>query len=316
MKKYLPWLAEADSQALKYACRCVNNAYQRFFKGLGNYPKFKKKHSNRQSYTTTSTIHYEKGRVKLPCLGWIESSNNREIDGKICCATISRDNDKYYVSITYKFEKEVQQVEVKKAIALDYKSNGLYADSEGNVANMPHFYRKSEVKIAKEQRKLSRKAGNKKGEKKSNNWKKQKKKLNKIQRKTANQRLDYLHKDSTQKANEYDAVIIEDLNMQNMSQSLNLGKSTHDNGWGMYTTMLKYKLEERGKQLVVVDKWFPSSQLCSECGYQNKEVKNLNVRQWVCPKCGAVHDRDFNAAKNTLKEGTGRLLGINACGDY
>lgn len=152
IKRYEPWLCEADSKALMYACRQVDNAYQRFFKRLGGYPNFKRKHNSCQSYTTTSalTIHHEKGRVKIPKLGWIKTSNNREIDGKICCATVSREGDKYYVSITYKYEKDIDIVEPTNIIALDYKSNGLYMDSEGNVANMPHYFRQSEKAIAKE----------------------------------------------------------------------------------------------------------------------------------------------------------------------
>ena len=181
---------------------------------------------------------------------------------------------------------------------MDYKSDGLYADSEGNTADMPHYYRKSEKVIAKEQRKLSKKKLH------SKNWIKQKKKLNKKQRKAANQRLDFLHKDSTQKANEYDAVFIEGLDMKAMSnKGFRNGKATLDNGWGMYTAFLKYKLEERGKKLIRVDKWFPSSQLCSDCGHQNPALKELSVRKWTCPRCGAVHDRDINAALNILHEG-------------
>lgn len=303
MKGYTDWLREADSQALKYACRCVDNAYKRFFKKQGGYPNFKRKHSSRQSYTTTKStaIHHERGRVKLPCLGWVKSSNNREIKGTICYATVSRDNDKYYVSITYKFEKDVTSVTPKKVVALDYKSDGLYVDSDGNTADMPKYFRQSEKTIAKEQRKLSKKQLH------SNNWNKQKERVGKKHRKASNQRLDFLHKDSTRKANEYDAVIVEDLDMKSMSRGLKLGKSTLDNGWGMYTTFLKYKLEERGGCLLKIDKWFPSSQLCSECGYKNEAVKNLSVRRWTCPKCGETHDRDVNAAKNILAEGMKQL---------
>lgn len=303
MKKYLPWLAEADSSALGATCRQLDKALGQFYKKTSNYPRYKRKNDARQSYTSVSAvaIHYEDGRIKMPKLGWIRHSDRRTIDGKLCYATVIRDHGKYYINIIHKAEKDVQPVPIKRCIGLDYKSDGLYVDSDGNSCNMPHFFRESEQKISKEKRKLSRKR------KRSSNYLKQLQRLRKKEIHAANQRKDYLHKKSTEIANQYDFVAVENLNLKAISQGLRLGKSTLDNGYGMFIDMLDYKLAERGKSFVKVGRFYPSSQTCSCCKAKNPAVKNLTVREWVCPQCGVVHDRDVNAATNILYEGM-RLL--------
>ena len=310
MKGYLPWLKEADSQALKYACRQVDDAYRRFFKKLGGYPRFKSKRAAVQSYTTTnaSSIRCAPGRVKLPCLGWMPVQDGRSLPArtKICRAAVIRDHGHYFVSIIYKTDDTVvtHPVDEGSVIGLDYKSDGLYASSEGHVCGMPHWYRLSEQAIAREHRKLSKKRGSHKGEKPSGNFRRQQKRLFKKARHAANQRKDFLHKQSTEIANQYDAVCVEDLNLKAMSnKGLGNGKATLDNGYGAFLRMLDYKLHDRGKSLVRIDRWYPSSQICSACGYRNPEVKDLSVRKWTCRVCGAMHDRDFNAAVNIRNEG-------------
>lgn len=311
MKRYLPWLKEADSQALQYACRQLNTAFEKFFHKQGGYPKFHSK-SGKQSYTTTnvSVICVEPHQVKLPCLGWIRTSDSRIPDGKLCYATVSHDTDgRYYVSICYK--KEVPDVEtikpsVEKAIGLDYKSDGLFMDSNGHIEDIPHFYREAQRKRTKLQRRLSKKHGSRKGERKSMNFMKQLRKLNRQSRHISNQRRDYLQKLSTEIANRYDAVCIEDLDMKAISnKGFGNGKATMDNGYGMFQTMLAYKLAERGKHFSVINKWYPSSQLCHCCGY--KQNMPLKIRVYQCPACGVVCDRDLNAAINIKMEGL-RLL--------
>lgn len=308
MKKYLSWLAEADSQALKYACRQVDDAYQRFFKKLSGYPQFSNKRESVQSYTTTNAkaIHYKMGCVKIPCVGWVKTRDARDLPfgSKICQVTVTRDHGQYYASICYKTEDVATPVQIddNNVIGLDYKSDGLYTDSNGDCCDMPHYYRKAQEIVVKEQRKLSRKVGSRKGEKRSGNYIRQQTRLFKKTRHAANQRKDFLHKRSTAITKQYDAVCVEDLNMKAMAnKTFGNGKATLDNGYGMFLVMLEYKLRNRGKQLVKVNKWFPSSQLCSCCGYKQKLP--LHVRTYDCPQCGNRIDRDYNAAINIRNEG-------------
>jgi len=307
MKKYKPWLKNADSQALKYACRQIDNAYQKFFKHEAGFPQFHSKRG-RQCYTTTnaSSIQIKNGKVKLPLLGWVKVRGMKPIPqgAKICYTSVSREPDgTYYISITYKIEQIVIPRKAENILAMDYKSDGLYVDSDGHKADMPHWFRENQAKLAKQQRRLSKKQGSRKSEKKSNGWIKQHHRVAKLQRKTANQRLDYLHKKSFELATEYDVIGAETLNMRSMAnKGFGNGKATIDNGYGMFLTMLNYKLEKRGKRLIKVDKWYPSSQICSCCGYQNRELKNLQIRKWTCPVCGTHHDRDHNSATNIKNE--------------
>lgn len=308
MKKYLPWLTGADSQALKYACRQLDTAFTRFFKKLGGRPNFHSKRNAKQSYTTTNahSIQHEPGRVKLPCLGWVQTLDGRTIpkDASICKATIIRDHGQYFVSIAYKYKDTTNAAEIhdENVIGLDYKSDGLYADSEGKCCDMPHYYRMSQQAIAKEQRRLAAKRGARKGEKPSGNFKRQQVRLFKKTRHAANQRKDFLHKRSTAIAKRYDAVCVEDLDMKGMAnKGFGNGKATLDNGYGMFLQMLEYKLADRGKLLMRIDKWYPSSQICSRCGHRQKMP--LDIRTYECPECGAKIDRDHNAAINIKAEG-------------
>jgi len=304
------WLKEVDSLALANAQLNLQSAYNKFFREHKGFPKFKSKKHPIQSYTTNNqggNIRIKDNKIKLPKIGWVRCKVHRQIAENeiIKSCTISRTpTGKYYVSILVEYDKEIQPIQVDKnnILGLDMDMKNLYTDSQGIKAEYPRFYRKMLDKLVVEERKLSRcKLG-------SNNRNKQRIKVAKLHEKVANQRKDFLHKLSKQLADNYDAVVIEDLNMQGMSQTLNLGKSVADNGWGMFTTMLKYKLEWQGKQLVKVDKWFPSSQLCSDCGFQNPETKDLSVREWTCPNCGEKHNRDHNAAINIKNEGIRMLF--------
>lgn len=310
MKQYLQWLKEADSQALQRACRQVDNAYQRFFSKKAGYPKFSSKRDPVQSYSTyhPTSLRYEEGYVSLPKIGRIKALDKRGLPGnaKICQATVTRDHGLYFVSITYKVDQEIKPITINidRVIGLDYKSNGLYVSSEGINCEMPHFFRKAEDRISKEQRKLSKKTGSKKGQKKSGQYLRQQGRLFKKTRHVSNQRKDFLHKQSTAIAKQYDAVCVESLNMKAMSnKGFGNGKATLDNGYGMFLNMLEYKLQWRGKQLIRIDKWYPSSQICHCCGFRNKKLKNLQIRSWICPSCNTKHDRDVNAAINIRQEG-------------
>lgn len=200
------------------------------------------------------------------------------------------------------YEKEIKPVNVQHVVGLDFAMDGLYVESEqGEKANYPRFYCQSLDKLAKEQRILSRKKYG------SARWEKQRLKVARLQEKTANQRKNFLHNKSKELASNYDAVSIEDLDMKGMSKTLYFGKSVHDNGWGMFTTFLEYKLKELGKQLMKIDKWFPSTKKCSCCGAEKPMA--LSDRTYQC-SCGYVADRDYNSAINIKNEGL-RLLALS-----
>ena len=302
-KKEFEWLKEVDSLALANAQLNLDKAYKAFFKGNAKYPKFKSKR-HKQSYTTNvvnSNIQLLDGHIKLPKLKMVKIKQHREIPSehkiKSCTLSITA-SGKYYISILTEYEKEIETKEIKKVVGLDFAMDGLFVDSEGEKANYPKFYRQMLDKLAKEQRKLSRK---KKG---SSNWDKQRIRVAKIQEKVANQRKNFLHHKSKELVTNYDAVAIEDLDMKGMSQALKFGKSVADNGWGMFTSFLQYKLKEQGKQLVKVDKWFPSTKTCSSCG--DTQPMPMSIRTYTC-SCGLNLDRDYNSALNIKKEGI-RLL--------
>ena len=319
-KKDYPYLREVDSLALANKQMDLQEAFRNTFsksrKKKNGFPKFKSAKHSRKSYTTNN----QKGTVaiidnkciKLPKIGKVKAVIHRVPDDSwtIKSATVSQESDgKYYISVLFEFENTVNPYVADKtnAIGLDYASDGLYVDSNGNTGTNHKYYRESHNKLAKAQRKLSRMQGSKKHEVKSNNYIKQLRKVNKIHRHIANQRLDNLHKISTEIANQYDVVCVESLNMKAMSnKGFGNGKATLDNGYGMLLSMLEYKLSDRNKYLIKVDKWFPSSQICHCCGMLHPEMKNLAIRKMTCDCCLTI-SRDQNAAINILKEGL-RLL--------
>lgn len=309
LKNECPWLREVDKFALTNGIYALVAGYDKFFHKQCGYPKFKSKSKSRFSYTTNYTNHnieiLDKS-VKLPKLGFVKAVIHRVVpdDYKLKSVTVSMERDgSFYCSVLYEYEEQVLPGSITAHIGLDYKSNGLYVDSNGNVADMPHFYRKAEHRLTRQQRRLSRTKGSKKGEKSSQNHLKQARKVAKLSRHVANQRKDYLHKLSNEITNRYDLISVENLNMRGMSGSLRLGKSTLDNGYGMFLNMLEYKQFGKGHYLVKVDKMYPSSQLCSHCGYKNPVTKDLNIRTIICPQCETVYDRDVNAATNIDQEG-------------
>lgn len=320
-KKDYPYLNEVDSLALVNKQLDLQTAFRNAFsksrKKKNGFPKFKSAKRSRKSYTTNNqkgtVAIVDKRYIKLPKIGKVKAVIHRSPDDDwiLKSATVSQESDgNYYISVLFEFNKveNIYMVDKTNAIGLDYASDGLYVDNNGNVGTNHKYYRESHKKLAKAQRRLSRKRGSKKNETKSNNYLKQLKKVNKIHRHIANQRLDNLHKISTEIANQYDVVCVESLNMRNMSnKSFGNGKATMDNGYGMFLSMLEYKLSDRNKYFVKVDKWFASSQICHCCGKLHPEMKNLSKRIMVCD-CGNNISRDQNVAINILNEGL-RLLG-------
>ena len=304
LKRIYPWLKEADSIALQQSLRHLDTAFSNFFKVKGSgYPKYKSRKHNRRSYTTINqngTVAIIEGKgIKLPKAGKVKACIHRipEPGWNIKSTTISMDSDgKFYASVLYEYESNVIPATISdNAIGLDYKSNGLYMDSNGNSHTGHKYYRAGQAKLAKAQRRLKNKSIG------SSNYKKQQLKISKIHRHISNQRLDDLHKTSTEIANRYDVVCVESLNMRAMSnKGFGNGKATMDNGYGMFLNMLQYKLNDRGKYFVKVDKWYPSTQTCCSCGCTHK--LGLNERIFNCG-CGLTIDRDINAAINIRNEG-------------
>lgn len=319
-KEDYPYLKEVDSLALANKQMDLQAAFRNRFnkkrKKKSGFPKFKSAKHSRKSYTTNNqngTVAIINNKyIKLPKIGKVKAVIHRipNDNWTVKSATISLASDgKYYASVLFEFD-EIENTYIAdktNAIGLDYASNGLYVDNNGNVGTNHKYYRESYDKLVKEQRKLSRMQGSKKNEDKSNNYIKQLHKVNKIHRHIANQRLDNLHKISTEIANQYDVVCVETLNMKAIAnKKFGNGKATMDNGYGMLLSMLEYKLSDRNKYFVKVDKWFPSSQICHCCGTRHPEMKDLANRKMICD-CGLIMNRDQNAAINILNEGL-RLL--------
>ena len=310
-KDAYPFLREADSLALANTQLQLEAAFRNFFRDKRTgFPRFKSKRHPKQSYTTNNqngTVSITDGHIRLPKTGPVKAVIHREApEGwKLKSVTVSRNAaGEYYASVLYECDTAAMlpPAPAGSAIGLDYKSDGLYMDSDGHAAGMPKYYRDSQKKLAKAQRVLSRRQGAGKGEQPSANFLKQKLKLARIHGHAANQRKDFLHKESTAIAKRYETVCVEDLDMRAMSnKGFGNGKATLDNGYGMFLSMLDYKLRDRGGRLIKVGKYYPSSQLCSRCG--KRHPMPLSERVYVCPVCGMVMDRDHNAAANILHEG-------------
>lgn len=310
------WLKEVDSLALANVQLHLESAYKKFFREpkIG-FPKFKSKHKSRQSYTTNmvnGNIRLSESRLKLPKVGEVKIKVHRKIDEsyQLKSVTISRESTgKYFASLLYEYTGCENQTVCKKAkdmkiLGIDYAMDGMAVFSDGSKCAYPRYFKKSEEKLAREQRRLSR---CKKG---SSNYHKQKRKVALCHEMIRNQRKDYHHKLSCQIVREYDVVTVEDLDMKAMSQCLHFGKSVMDNGYGIFRDMLSYKLKDQGKEMIKLDRFFPSSKKCSLCGAVKKDLK-LSERIYRCT-CGSELDRDVNAAINICEEGR-RILMARSC---
>lgn len=319
-KAVYPYLKDIDSLALANARVQLQTAYKRFFKKTSGFPKFKSKHKSKRSYTTNNqgnTIALLNTGIKLPKVYKLFRAVKIKLHRKpadnwrIKSATVSMNRcNEYYISILFEYEDIPVRPVIKQsslAIGLDYKSDGLYVDNNGKIGSNHRYFKESQKQLARAQRKLSRRQGSRKNECKSHNYMKQLQKVNKIHRHISNQRLDNLHKISTKLVNQYDIICVEDLNMRNLSnKGFGNGKSTMDNGYGMFLDMLAYKFKRKGGYLVKVSKWYPSSQLCSVCGKKHPEmkiVKHGRKQEYLICDCGNRMQRDLNAAKNILNEG-------------
>ena len=297
-----------DKFALDNAVLSLDSAYQNFFKNHRGFPKFKSKKNNRKSYKTNCNninrprpniiIDFNNCKIKIPKLQWVKIKGVRHFDGKIKSATISQSaSGKYYCSVLVEQEDVKPLPKTGYEVGIDLGVKDFAITSDGDKIPNPKYLAKSEKRLVKLQRQLSRKSSG------SNNRNKARIRLARAYEKVANQRTDFLQKLSTELIRKYDIICLEDLHVAGMVKNHNLAKSISDCSWSEFVRMLQYKAGWYRRTISKINRFYPSSQTCSCCGCVSHETKDLSVRGWICPNCGVGHDRDINAAKNILKQG-------------
>jgi putative transposase len=294
------WLADCYSQVLQAATLNLTTAYKNFFEGRARFPQFKSKHG-KQSIQYPQNVKIVEGCVKLPGnIGLVKARIHRPIEGKIKTVTVSKTpSGKYFASILTEIEGENPTVSEGKIYGVDLGLKHFVVVTDGEKISKydnPKHLAKHKKNLKRKQQKLARK------QKGSNSRSKYRKVVAKVYERVNNSRQDFLHKLSYKLVSHSQAVIVENLHVKGMVRNHNLAKAISDCGWGMFTNFLAYKLERKGGKLVEIDRWFPSSKLCSNCFYCVDEMP-LDVREWTCPHCGTYHDRDSNAAINIRAEG-------------
>jgi putative transposase len=309
LKKELVWLREAHSQIPQMSLRNLDNAYTKFFKKIGKFPKFKSKR-NKQSfqYPQGVKVDFDNQKVSLPKIGKINAVLHRKFEGVVKTTTVSMTpNGKYFVSILVDTKEampdKINITSENQAVGIDLGIKSFLTMSNGIEIANPRHLKNKEARLAVKQQRLSRKA------KKSNLRNKARLEVAKVHSKISNSRKDFHHKLSRAIVNKYDCICLEDLAVSDMVQNHKLAKAISDVGWGQFVSFLEYKAEWAGKTTVKIGRFQASSQPCISCGKLNPLVKNLAVRNWVCPNCSHYNYRDLTASKNILKFGLIQLGG-------
>ena len=301
------WLADCYSQVLQATTLNLTTAYKNFFEKRAGFPKFKSKHG-KQSIQYPQHVKIVDGNVKLPGnIGIVKAKIHRTIEGKIKTVTVCKTTSgKYFASILTEVEGENPTITFGKIYGIDLGLKHFAVVTDGEKVSKydnPKHLAKHEKNLKRKQKKLARK------QKGSSSRNKYRKIVAKVYERISNSRQDFLHKLSYKLVSDSQAVIVENLHVKGMVCNHNLAKAISDCGWGTFTNFLAYKLERKGGKFVEIDRWFPSSKLCSNCFHQVSEMP-LDVRQWTCPHCGTHHDRDGNAALNIRAEGI-RMLALS-----
>ena len=308
------FLNEIPLQVLQASLRNMHTAFDRFYKHKGGYPNYKTKR-NKQTFkiSQSNTFHIRDNKLHIPKLkSGIKCKVSRELVGEPCFATITKTKSgKYYVSITVKQDNYQPYTHTNKSVGLDLGIKDLVITSDGvKYPRHKQQIKQLKRKLKHNQRHLSRKQHG------SKRYEKQVLKCNRIYEKITNVKVDYIHKITTKLVKQYDIIKVEDLNIKGMVKNHKLAEVINECNWGEFVNMLQYKCVWNNKQLVKVDRFYPSSQLCCECGCRNKKLKSLNIRQWTCECCGTLHDRDINAAMNILKYNSVRNAEYSRGGVY
>lgn len=298
-QKEMQWLQKVCNESLQQSLRNLDSAFVKFFKQQRKFPKFKSKGKSKRSAKFINRVHFDfkNWKVKIPKIGWIKICKNRSFDlsKKFGTVTITKDRcGEYWCSVFIYDVEEKLKIKSSNIIGIDLGIKSYATFSNGIKCDNPKYFEKGQRQLKRLQQKLSKK---KKG---SNRRNLAKLKLAKLYRKLSNRKLDFLHKLTTEIVNSYDTICLEDLNIKDMLKNHRLANSIQSVSWGEFIKQLKYKAEWNGKNILFIDKFDPSSQICSNCGYRNNDIKDLSIREWNCPQCNTRHDRDINAAINIL----------------